>query len=47
MKVDDVEETTHLYKKNQRLCKNVPCIQGVVGWEWGGDGGTAGDREGA
>ena len=27
MKVDDVEE-------NQRLRKNVPCIQGVVGWEW-------------
>jgi hypothetical protein len=27
VKVDDVEE-------NQRLRKNVPCIQGVVGWEW-------------
>ena len=33
VKVDDVEE-------NQRLRKNVPCIQGVVGWEWGGEEGT-------
>ena len=41
VKVDDVEETTYLYKKNQRLRKNVPCIQGVVGWEWdGGEEGT-------
>jgi hypothetical protein len=47
VKVEDVEETTYQCKKHQRLRKNVPCIQGVVGWAWGGEEGTAGDREDA
>ena len=32
--VEEVEETTYLYKRNQNLARtHEPCITGIVGWE--------------
>ena len=40
--VDKVDATAYLLKRNQRLNKNAPCMQAIVGWEW-----TTDDAHGA